>query len=132
MATLHPNIAPYGDIFMTADGHKIMLAIGSDQQFKKLVDTLNFLQPIPVYLCNNQSRIRHRSQLNEYLQSKISEFTNETLSKLLTNNGLPFGHVKDISEVFENDLAKKMIIYDNNDAIKPLLSISSIAFQKMD
>jgi hypothetical protein len=38
----------------------------------------------------------------------------------------------DISEVFKNDLAKKMIIYDKEDAKKPRLSISGIAFQKMD
>ena len=37
----HPNIAPYGDVFKTADGHEILLAVGSDRQFQDLCDLLD-------------------------------------------------------------------------------------------
>ena len=35
MGTLHPNIAPYGEIIKTIDHEKLILAIGTDQQFLK-------------------------------------------------------------------------------------------------
>src|ERR1700756_1614855 len=38
--SLHPNIAPYGEIFQTKDGHTVTFAIGSDAQFKKLCSIL--------------------------------------------------------------------------------------------
>jgi len=40
MGTLHPNIAPYGDLVTTADKKMLILAIGSDKQFEKLGKTL--------------------------------------------------------------------------------------------
>ena len=33
LGTLHPNIAPYGDIINSMDGTKLILAIGTDKQF---------------------------------------------------------------------------------------------------
>lgn len=55
--SLHPNIAPYGEIFMTADNKKMVLAIGNDKQFKKLCELLNCM---PVYhderFINNSSK----------------------------------------------------------------------------
>ena len=45
----HPNIAPYGDIFRTLDGHEILLAIGSDRQFNSLCKILNLDGPNEMY-----------------------------------------------------------------------------------
>src|SRR3954465_2895072 len=39
--SLHPNIAPYGEIFTTSDSKKIVLAIGNEKQFSKLCELLN-------------------------------------------------------------------------------------------
>ncbi|MCA6404114.1 MAG: CoA transferase, partial [Cytophagales bacterium] len=36
----HPNIAPYGDSFLTKDGKRVLLAIGNDRQFKDLIAVL--------------------------------------------------------------------------------------------
>ena len=36
MGTLHPNIAPYGEIIETLDNEKLILAIGTDLQFRKI------------------------------------------------------------------------------------------------
>ena len=36
MGTLHPNIAPYGEIIETIDQERLILAIGTDQQFPKI------------------------------------------------------------------------------------------------
>lgn len=37
LGTLHPNIAPYGELFTCADGGRLILAVGSDAQFAALV-----------------------------------------------------------------------------------------------
>lgn len=37
--SLHPNIAPYGEVFVTADGKELLLAVGSDRQFEALQTT---------------------------------------------------------------------------------------------
>ena len=34
MGMEHPNIAPYGDVFFTQDEKAIVLAVGTDKQFK--------------------------------------------------------------------------------------------------
>ena len=40
MGTLHPNIAPYGELFACKDGGQIVLAVGNDRQFQQLCKTL--------------------------------------------------------------------------------------------
>ena len=34
IGTLHPNIAPYGEVVTTLDEKNLVLAIGTDHQFK--------------------------------------------------------------------------------------------------
>ena len=41
MGTMHPNIAPYGDVFYTADDKPIVLAVGTERQFENLCAVLN-------------------------------------------------------------------------------------------
>ncbi|MEM8559664.1 MAG: CaiB/BaiF CoA-transferase family protein, partial [Bacteroidota bacterium] len=40
MGSAHPNIAPYGSLFRTADGHDLLLAVGTDRQFAHLCTVL--------------------------------------------------------------------------------------------
>jgi crotonobetainyl-CoA:carnitine CoA-transferase CaiB-like acyl-CoA transferase len=41
MGSLHPNIAPYGELFNTSDNHTITFAIGSNKQFSSLCGLLD-------------------------------------------------------------------------------------------
>ena len=41
IGSLHPNIAPYGEIVTTKDGKNLVLAAGSQIQFQKLCDSSN-------------------------------------------------------------------------------------------
>ena len=130
MGTMHPNIAPYGDVYQTSDNEQFMLAIGSDEQFKKLVETLNAGNELVDYLCDNQSRLRHRSQLNRYLQEKIVQFTAEDLFTKLAEVNLPFCKINDISQVFHTDLAKEMILESHVGELAHVrYSISNVAFK---
>src|SRR5688572_2881986 len=40
IGTLHPNIAPYGETFLCSDRKRIILAVGSDTQFRSLCNVL--------------------------------------------------------------------------------------------
>lgn len=37
IGSIHPNIAPYGELFRTEDGAHLIFAIGSDRHFKNYV-----------------------------------------------------------------------------------------------
>jgi crotonobetainyl-CoA:carnitine CoA-transferase CaiB-like acyl-CoA transferase len=101
--SLHPNIAPYGEIFTTADSKKIVLAIGNNKQFKKLCEVLNRVDIAedPTFIDNTQ-RVLHRKPLFDRLQSAISQQHAATLVPELIKHDVPVGTIKSVKEVFEN------------------------------
>ncbi len=131
LGTLHPNIAPYGDIFFTACNQKIMLAIGSDAQFNKLWFTLiNDIEKYPNFELNSD-RVKNRSQLSDILQNAIHAIEKSSLVKKLDANQLPYCFIHNLSEVFNTPLAKEMVHtekYGNYSS----RSVSSVAFELFD
>lgn len=108
--SLHPNIAPYGEIFTTKDGHLVTFAIGSDGQFRKLCSILD-ITPVAgekKYI-NNQSRVKNRSALFTILEKAVKDRTLAFLSRESTKHGVPFAKIRDLKEVFELPEAKKLI-----------------------
>lgn len=129
IGSLHPNIAPYGELFKTKDKDLITFAIGSDTHFKKLCDYLQ-ISSLPQHekYNSNQSRVIHRMELFEILQDKITYLsTNEILTTLINQN-VPVGKVKNLQEVFAEENVKKRILNENIDGI-PTQRVSSIAFK---
>lgn len=129
IGSLHPNIAPYGELFTTSDGALITLAIGSDGHFEKLCAILN----LPG-LCkderfrDNRARVIHRHELFTLLHDAISrQPVVDLLSKLEALN-VPAGKVRDLREVFEDEAAKKLIRKERIDNIDTA-RITSIAFK---
>lgn len=108
IGTLHPNIAPYGDTFKTKDGKMLVLAVGSEAHFKKLLTALNL--EIRSEFETNTQRLANRKSLQNYLGKPIAERSAKELGKTLTKNGIPFGFVKDLKEVLESDAAREMIL----------------------
>lgn len=109
LGTLHPNIAPYGEIFTTSDGIMFMLAVGSDGQFNKLGKTLKVTDEKLSYFCHNQNRVTERSKLYEVLAEKFREKEWEELKKDFDLHGIPYGQIRNLKEVFESDLAAQMV-----------------------
>ena len=72
IGSLHPNIAPYGEIFSTKDGFQITIAIGSDVHFQKLGSVLSLpeLAQDQRFL-SNQQRVKNRSELADILKDKL-------------------------------------------------------------
>ena len=50
MGTLHPNIAPYGDIITSKDGDKLVLAIGTDLQYDKFCSIIEMEKTTLLFL----------------------------------------------------------------------------------
>ncbi len=104
----HPNIAPYGDSFVTQDSKRILLAVGSDKQFDELMKILEL--KIPEEFAVNQQRVAHRKELNKLLAEKIMNVNSEVLIKKLRARKIPAGFIQNLKEVFELPQAMKMVL----------------------
>ena len=76
VGSLHPNIAPYGEVLITKDHQQILLAIGTDQQFNKLCLILgdSSLSNSEEFKSNIQ-RVKNRIKLKKNLQELFNNFT---------------------------------------------------------
>ncbi len=110
LGTLHPNIAPYGDVVVTNDKKMVILAIGSDKQFEKLGKTLKLASDLLHTFRFNKERVSRREELMLLLRAKIEAMSYTALSMNLQNANIPFCTIAQLDEVFENPLAKEMIL----------------------
>ncbi|MEO8760318.1 MAG: CaiB/BaiF CoA-transferase family protein [Bacteroidia bacterium] len=108
--SLHPNIAPYGEIFTTKDNHTVTFAIGSDNQFAKLCELLHIskIASDKKYI-HNQLRVVNRAALFTVLSKEVKEQTLVYLQKETTKLGVPFAKIRNLKEVFELPEAKKLV-----------------------
>jgi crotonobetainyl-CoA:carnitine CoA-transferase CaiB-like acyl-CoA transferase len=97
----HPNIAPYGDLFKTSDGHELLLAVGSDAQFAALCDILKISVDESRHYRSNPLRVKNRMTLNQLLTSRIHQLSLAELVPALKQANIPYGIVKNMKEVFE-------------------------------
>lgn len=117
MGTQHPNIAPYGDMYLTKDDRNIVLAIGNDQQFARLCSLLGIQKNDWEIFTSNEERLANRASLNLLLGQHFSNYKLADLSERLLEAKIPFGQVKDLAEVFNGLGAKKMIQEEVQDGI---------------
>jgi crotonobetainyl-CoA:carnitine CoA-transferase CaiB-like acyl-CoA transferase len=107
--SLHPNIAPYGEIFTTQDQQSVTFAIGSNKQFKALCDILQLkLYTLSDY-ADNQQRVTHRDILFKELENAIRKSSFENLFNECLKLDVPIGKIRNLKEVFELPEAKAMI-----------------------
>ena len=122
--SLHPNIAPYGEIFTTKEHHQITFAIGSDKQFKQLCNILNI--EITSSYQSNQLRITNRQTLFEVLNKRIQTFNFDILFNECLKHDVPIGKIRNLKEVFELPEAKSLInsLHYENTIVNSVKSIS--------
>lgn len=113
MGSLHPNIAPYGEVLTTSDNKHIVLAIGSEQQYRNLCDILglNELKEDTRFV-SNQIRVENRRALKQYLDEKAKTFDSNHLMNAFLKVGVPAGIIKNMKEVFEQPKAKASVLED--------------------
>lgn len=128
IGSLHPNIAPYGEIFETKDKKLITFAIGSDTHFDKLCHILNCKELIvDERFKTNQQRVKNRTKLAELLQSYILTMDSNDLLRACSPAHVPAGMIRSLDEVFLDEEAKRLI---REEVIQGILTkrVTSIAF----
>jgi crotonobetainyl-CoA:carnitine CoA-transferase CaiB-like acyl-CoA transferase len=107
----HPNIAPYGDVFLTSDGKEVLLAVGNDRQFADLCAILQIgeiVKDLPFQ--DNVSRVRNRADLNKFLSDAISKVTAPSLIAALHEARIPGGLIRSIPEIMSESAARDMML----------------------
>lgn len=96
----HPNLAPY-QTFATSNGD-LIIAVGNDEQFRKLCDVLHVPFAHDPRFATNPARVVNRAALALALGEEIEKWTKETLSDALECVGVPAGPINRIDEAFAN------------------------------
>jgi crotonobetainyl-CoA:carnitine CoA-transferase CaiB-like acyl-CoA transferase len=107
----HPNIAPYGDVFTTADGSEMLLAAGNDQHFQKLCEVLAIkgIAENPKFI-TNVLRVENRDELNKILAAAIKNYPSEGLLQELHLAKVPAGRIQNLEQVFGMPEAKNLLL----------------------
>jgi len=130
MGTQHPNIAPYGDTYVCADGQPILLAVGTERQFVQLCKVLgleNLLQNTDFQ--NNTARVKNRAQLNAVLEQAFSQWNLQEILTRLKAAGVPSARIRDMHAVFETPAAQAMVLEGKTEDGTPTSCVRTIAFK---
>lgn len=119
IGSLHPNIAPYGETMTCMDGKRIILAVGTDQQFAALCDRLDVSELTnDERFSSNQARVQHRTELAKALNNEFLKHAHQPLLSQLIMDRVPCGMINDIPAVFEQEAAQRLILEEDVDGEK--------------
>jgi crotonobetainyl-CoA:carnitine CoA-transferase CaiB-like acyl-CoA transferase len=124
LGTLHPNIAPYGELFKTKDERLIVLAIGSEKEFHLLCTVLEQMNwTTDARFQSNYERVKNRSALasliaNEMIKKNASEWMN-----LFIHSNVPAGLIKSIKEVFDQKTIDQCTLFSDEGRV-----VKTVAF----
>ena len=125
LGSSHPNIAPYGDLLQCRDGH-IVLAVGSDNQFKGLCEVLGLSDIVqrPEF-SSNATRVAHRDALMLELNNASKDRTRDDLQQTLHKAKVPAGAVLSVVEALNQPgIAERYVVKEDG---LPRLKTSAIA-----
>ncbi len=98
----HPSITPYGPV-TTADG-AILLAVGTDAQFERLVRTLDDASlSRRSEWATNAERVRARDELRAALNRIFATKSTDTWLGLLSTSGVPHAPILDVAGAFAQE-----------------------------
>ena len=129
LGSLHPNIAPYGEIFVTADNQQLVVAIGTDKQFAALcnflgAEHLSALQPYS----SNAQRVQNRLQLAADLQTYFSQVQSAPLLENCHGHAVPIGQIRNLQQVFDLAQAQAMVLEETADDGQISRRVKTVAF----
>lgn len=98
----HPSIVPYGSVYECGDGQALVLAVGSDGQFRRLCDTLGrgALASDPRFR-DNPSRVRNRETLRDELTRALSARPRADWLEQLTAADVPAAGVHHLHDALD-------------------------------
>lgn len=130
IGSLHPNIAPYGELFQTKDDKTVTFAIGSNAHFKKMCAFFEIEEISENKKFKSvQKRVQNRSELYEILNPIVKKYLTDAILKEMQKRDIPCGEIKDLKAVFSTKRAQDLIRKESINGIKTQ-RVSSIAFQK--
>ncbi len=114
----HPNIAPYGESFITKDNKRVLLAVGNDRQFFDLIKVLGIgheglgigHEVWGSKFSTNQLRVENRTALNILLQDRIGKMESKFFLDKTNAHKIPAGIIQNVKEVFEMKEANELLI----------------------
>lgn len=107
----HPNIAPYGDTFKCKDGTDVVLAVGSDAQFRKLCVHLNAAKAADDKLFStNAARVTHRQELISFLEKRLIKIDSDSFLNWCHREQVPAGAIRNLKEVSESTAGQEMTL----------------------
>lgn len=128
MGSAHPNICPYGDILICADGKKIVLAAGTEHQFEMLCEILGKTELAKdARFETNPKRVANREALVKELNTLSVNFKGGDLLKQLQHAKVPAGAIQNMQQVFENPQAQAMVIEEEIEG-KNTKRVKTVAF----
>ncbi len=107
----HPNIAPYGETFTTADGKQLLLAVGTDNQFTRLCKLLgNEALAFDLRFSSNQGRVSNRDALCDELRNLFLMHEAANLVPALHRENIPAGLILNVKEALDAKEAGEILI----------------------
>jgi crotonobetainyl-CoA:carnitine CoA-transferase CaiB-like acyl-CoA transferase len=125
IGSAHPSIAPYGEIYYSLDEVPLVLAIGTDAQFRLLCDLLNM--DMPPHWSTNTGRVKGREELYKRLSEYIKQWKYSDLLAAFNANEIPFARVNNVGEALSQEKAAKYILESEQEDVK-LRALRSVTF----
>jgi len=110
IGSLHPNIAPYGELFKTSDKEIITFAIGSNDHFRKLCKELDAESLVSdERFSENQNRVVNRLELQRKLVPLVTKRTSDSILNALQKVNVPAGRIQNLKDVFSSEKAQSLV-----------------------
>ena len=115
MGSEHPNIVPYGNIIRTADGREIILAVGTERQFREFSAAIGLpALPDDARFATNADRVTNRDDLQVLVRERVESMSSVELETELGIRKVPFGYVNDMPAVFELPASREQLFPGGN------------------
>ena len=107
----HPSIVPYGTVYRAAGGRALVLAVGSDGQFRQLCAALGQAAwATDACFATNAARVKHRTELEALLTKAIAATNGDELLAELERRAVPAGAVRTVGEALAQPSAQPMLL----------------------
>ena len=114
MGSQHPNIAPYGEIFYTKDEKPLILATGTERQFRELCEIIGLPELAEdERFKTNTLRLTNRALLNEKLAPAFQKLNAGDVLERCRQLQVPVAPIRNLEEVFEIPAANSLILEES-------------------
>ncbi|MBP7243768.1 MAG: CoA transferase [Bacteroidia bacterium] len=130
LGSLHPNIAPYGEKVMSKDHQPILLAVGTDGQFRNLCKVLESQSLAKdIKFLTNADRVKNRIDLQSDLTTLFSKHDASVILSKLHQAKVPAAKIRKLDEVLNDSLAKEMVLEQVEPNGKISKRMATVAFK---